>query len=88
MQFANEGAEKKKQEEEVAARKRKLEDKEKWESKSTPLLFRPTSPSDIDVSHQHTPTDDWSHFRAIHRPAVLSPFATMHIAGMNKVLTV
>ena len=34
MQFANEGAEKKKQEEEVAARKRKVEDREKWEGES------------------------------------------------------
>jgi len=32
--FANEGAEKKQKEEEVAARKRKLEEKEKWEGKS------------------------------------------------------
>jgi len=34
VQFANEGAEKKQKEEEVAARKRKLEEKEKWEGKS------------------------------------------------------
>lgn len=32
--FANEGAEKKQKEEEVAARKRKLEEKEKWEGES------------------------------------------------------
>lgn len=34
VQFANEGAEKKQREEEVAARKRKVEDKEKWEGES------------------------------------------------------
>ena len=39
VQFANEGAEKKQKEEEVAARKRKLEEKEKWEGKSLPTFF-------------------------------------------------
>ena len=34
VQFANEGAEKKQKEEEIAARKRKLEEKEKWEGES------------------------------------------------------
>jgi hypothetical protein len=34
VQFANEGAERKQKEEEIAARKRKLEEKEKWEGES------------------------------------------------------
>lgn len=38
VQFANEGAEKKQKEEEVAARKRKLEEKEKWEGESLSTL--------------------------------------------------
>ena len=38
VQFANEGAEKKKQEEEVSARKRKIEEKEKWEGESFHLI--------------------------------------------------
>ena len=42
VQFANEGAEKKQKEEEVAARKRKLEEKEKWEGKS-PHFFLSSS---------------------------------------------
>lgn len=41
VQFANEGAEKKKQEEEVSARKRKIEDKEKWEGESELPSYHP-----------------------------------------------
>jgi hypothetical protein len=44
VQFANEGAEKKKHEEEVAARKRKMEDKEKWEGESYYPFFPTVDP--------------------------------------------
>jgi hypothetical protein len=67
VQFANEGAEKKQQEEQVAARKRKVEDKEKWEGKSlfhphvTPLpqseilrvFSNRMSPTPLDSRHHH-----------------------------------
>jgi hypothetical protein len=42
LAYANEGAEKAKHEEEIANRKRKLEEKEKWEGES--VLFNPYPP--------------------------------------------
>ena len=64
VQFANEGAEKKKQEEEVSARKRKIEEKEKWEGESEFPSCHPVSRlysrvvSHLSFSSRSLPLDD------------------------------
>ena len=64
VQFANEGAEKKKQEEEVSARKRKIEEKEKWEGESKFPSCHPFSRlhsrvvSHLSFSSRSLPLDD------------------------------